>query len=183
MSFTFKKFVEFVDTEEPTAAQLNELFGVFRNNKAADDAQAKRDQLRQSKAGASEKDKELEWKVAQTAAKGKRVLTPAEKNRIKDKMFADAKARHDDSSPLSVRESEDDVLIDRPDYKLTANGSKYIIDCTLDGVQRQFTIDANAHSFTDESGNPVDSETKKQLSDQHGDDHVQGLLHIVSRHS
>lgn len=78
--------------------QLDELFGTFRNNK-------QQPQQRQSKAGQSEEEKELEWRFAQAAAKNKRALTPAEKSKIKDKMFADAREKHGDSTnPISVRE-------------------------------------------------------------------------------
>ena len=78
--------------------QINELFGTFRNNK---------EQPKTSKAGADEKEKELQWKMAQAAAKSKRALTPAEKNKIKDKMFADARDKYGDSAnPISVRESK-----------------------------------------------------------------------------
>lgn len=94
MSLTFKQFLE---SEE---MQINELFGTFRNNK-------QQQQPKTSKAGADEKEKELEWKIAQQAAKNKRALTPAEKNKIKDKMFADAREKHGDSTnPISVRESK-----------------------------------------------------------------------------
>lgn len=47
MTIKFKKFVEFVSmTDEPTDEQINELFGIFKNNEKADKAKAAREKLK-----------------------------------------------------------------------------------------------------------------------------------------
>lgn len=46
MTVTFKKFVEFVDLETVSEEQIDEIFGVFSNNKKIDKLKAQRDELR-----------------------------------------------------------------------------------------------------------------------------------------
>lgn len=47
MSVTFKKFVQFVEIEgEPTEEQINEIFGIFRNNQKLDKLRAEREKLK-----------------------------------------------------------------------------------------------------------------------------------------
>lgn len=46
MTVTFKKFVEFVDLETVSEEQIDEIFGVFSNNKKLDKLKAQRDELR-----------------------------------------------------------------------------------------------------------------------------------------
>jgi hypothetical protein len=76
---SFKQFIQ-LDEE-----QLNELFGVFRNNKTPP----------QTQRPGQNTDKDVDWALAKKIADKKQVLTPAEKARIKNKMLADAKKRTD----------------------------------------------------------------------------------------
>ena len=98
---TFKKFVEFVDLSEEqiNEEQINEIFGLFKNDAKVQQLIAQRAKLRAAKIGANkalqaEKDKLFAAARAKLAAQSPYVkrLTPKQMSAIKDKIWKDVAA-------------------------------------------------------------------------------------------
>jgi hypothetical protein len=100
---SFKKFNEFVETgDELSDEQINEIFGLFRNNAKLDKLKKERERL---KGMSSEKKKELDAALAAWAAGDKKKVTPAAK----------AAGANDDADWDDVLDSRDRKVLAKQD--------------------------------------------------------------------
>lgn len=111
MSISFKKFIEFVEFDgDVSDEQINEIFGLFRNNQKIDKLRKEREKL---KGMSAEKKAELDQALKDFAAGRKTAVTDRVKGALKDVDWDDVLGA-DDRKYLAKRdrmttESKDDV--------------------------------------------------------------------------
>lgn len=82
MSLSFKKFMTFVNLEgDVSDEQINEIFGLFRNNKKIDDLKKQREKL---KGMSADKKREIDQALKDFAAGKKTQVTDRVKGALKD---------------------------------------------------------------------------------------------------
>ncbi len=125
MSFTFKKFVEYVEIDgEPSDEQINEIFGLFRNNKKLDQLKAQREKLKGMDA---KKKAELDQALKDFAA-GKK---PTPKGAIALADLEDALGA-DDRKFLAKRDRMAEARLSEVRFSKKKVGSKWIV-CDPEG--------------------------------------------------
>ena len=111
MTISFKKFIEFVEFDgDVSDEQINEIFGLFRNNQKIDKLRKEREKL---KGMSAEKKAELDQALKDFAAGRKTAVTDRVKGALKDVDWDDVLGA-DDRKYLAKRdrmttESKDDV--------------------------------------------------------------------------
>lgn len=106
MTFSFKKFVEFVDGSEIDDQQINELFGTFSNASKIEKLKAEREALKKKQIG-SDSARSAAWKSAKDKTEAETPDAEDEpkhsgaKNdqRLKDKVWTKAKQRVETKPP------------------------------------------------------------------------------------
>ena len=115
MSLSFKKFIEFVEIEgDVSDEQINEIFGLFKNNQKIDKLRKEREKL---KGMSAEKKAQLDQALKDFAAGRKTAVTDRVKGALKDVDWDDVLSA-DDRKYLAKRDRMATEAADAEDHVL-----------------------------------------------------------------